>query len=89
MQLEYAVDTSAVGTPSSFTATPADWSQVIGVRVKLLAVSSDPSKNTNNAGTFVLSDDTTVSIATAAGNPKRRVYSTYIPFVSPKSRLES
>src|SRR5256885_8800685 len=39
MQLEYAIDDNADGTPDRFTATPvaADWPKVIGVRVGLLA----------------------------------------------------
>jgi hypothetical protein len=32
--------------------------------------------------------DTSVNVAAASANYKRRVYSTYIPFVTPKSRLE-
>lgn len=101
MQIEYAFDTStpADGTPDVFAAAPnpppapppnTDWTQVIGVRIWLLARSSDPSQNTKNAASFALGADTTVSVAEkAAGNPKRRVYSTYISFVTPKARRES
>ncbi|MEJ8810210.1 PilW family protein [Variovorax ureilyticus] len=99
MQIEYAFDTGADGTPDVFAAAPnpppapapnTDWTQVIGARIWLLARSTDPSQNTRNAATFVLGADTTVSVAAnAAGNPKRRVYSTYISFVTPKARRES
>lgn len=101
MQIEYAFDTGtpADGTPDVFAPAPnpppalppnTDWTQVIGVRIWLLARSSDPSQNTKNAASFVLGADTTVSVAAkAAGNPKRRVYSTYISFVTPKARRES
>lgn len=90
MQIEYAVDSTGDGTPDTFDASPADWTQVIGARLWLLARSSDPSQNTKNAASFVLGADTTVSVtANASGNPKRRVYSTYIPFVTPKARRES
>ena len=88
MQIEYAVDTNSVGSPESFTPTPADWSLVIGVRVWLLARSTDTSPNAKNASTFQMSD-TTVDVPAASANLKRRVYSTYIPFVTPKSRRES
>ena len=88
MQIEYAVDNDGDGTPESFTPTPADWSLVVGVRVWLLARSTDASPNAKNATTFQMSD-TTVSVPAASANLKRRVYSTYIPFVSPKSRRES
>ncbi|MGO4393151.1 PilW family protein [Variovorax sp. M-6] len=101
LQIEYAFDTSTPpdGTPDVFApaliGSPAppphtEWTQVIGVRIWLLARSSDPSQNTRNAASFVLGADTTVSVAAnAAGNPKRRVYSTYISFVTPKARRES
>ena len=90
MQIEYAVDSTNDGTPDTFEASPADWRQVIGARIWLLARSGDPSQNTKNATDFVLGSDTTVSItASASGNPKRRAYSTYISFVTPKARRES
>ncbi len=89
MQIEYAVDANGDGTPETFVATPTDWSQVIGMRLWLLARSTDKSLNTNKAMTFVMSGDTTVSIPAAATNYKRRVYSTYITFVTPKMRRES
>jgi type IV pilus assembly protein PilW len=88
MQIEYAVDSTGDGTADSFTGSPADWSQVIGMRVWLLARSTDSSKNTKDAATFVMAD-TTVDIAAAAVNPKRRLYSTYISFMTPKSRRET
>ncbi|CAN7553488.1 PilW family protein [Variovorax paradoxus] len=99
LQIEYAFDTGtpADGTPDVFAAAPdplavppTDWTQVIGVRIWLLARSSDPSRYTKNAASFVLGGDTTVSVAAnSAGNPKRRAYSTYISFVTPKARSES
>lgn len=101
MQFEYAFDTStpADGTPDIFAAVPnpapapapnTDWTQVVGVRVWLLSRSTDSSNTTGNAADFVLGADTTVHFdANSAGNPKRRVYSTYISFVTPKARRES
>ena len=99
LQIEYAFDTSnpSDGTPDVYAAAPdalavppTDWTQVIGVRIWLLARSSDPSRYTKNAANFVLGGDTTVSItANSAGNPKRRAYSTYISFITPKARSES
>jgi type IV pilus assembly protein PilW len=88
MQIEYAVDTDSDGTPDEFKTAPADWSQVIGLRVWVLARSTDTSTNTKNALTIQMSD-TKIDIAAAAANFKRRVYSTYIPFTTPKSRRES
>ncbi|KQW37917.1 hypothetical protein ASC76_07520 [Rhizobacter sp. Root404] len=90
MQIEYAVDSTGDGTPDTFEASPSDWTQVIGARVWLLARSSDISRNTKDAASFVLGADTTVSVAaSASGNLKRRAYSTYVPFVTPKARRES
>lgn len=88
MQLEYAVDADGDGTPETFTSAPANWTQVIGVRVWLLARSTAPSKNTSNAISFEMGD-TTYNVPAAATNLKRRVYNTFIPFVTPKSRRES
>jgi type IV pilus assembly protein PilW len=90
MQLEYGIDDGGDGTPDRFTPTPAaeDWPNVVGVRVWLLARSTNASSHTANAVTFQMSD-TTVDIAAASANFKRRVYTGYIPFLTPKSRLES
>lgn len=88
MQIEYALDPDGDGSPNSFTPTPADWTQAIGVRVWLLSRSANASANTKNASTFELSD-TTVDVPAAGSNFKRRAYTTYIPFVTPKSRRES
>jgi type IV pilus assembly protein PilW len=88
MQIEYALDTDEDGTPDDFTPLPADWSQVIGVRVWLLARSADKSSNASGERSFRMSD-TTLDVPAAAANFKRRVYSTYIPFMTPKSRRES
>jgi type IV pilus assembly protein PilW len=91
MQIEYGIarDDSA-GTPVSFSVAPtaAELPYVVGVRVWLLARSSTASKNTAGAVTFTMSD-TDVVIAGATKNLKRRVYTTYIPFVTPKSRREA
>jgi type IV pilus assembly protein PilW len=87
MQIVYAIDADNDGTPDSFTPTPADWSQVIGARVWLLARSSDKSSNASSERTYQMSD-TIYTVPAAAANFKRRVYSTYIPFMTPKSRRE-
>ncbi|HEU5295042.1 MAG TPA: PilW family protein [Burkholderiaceae bacterium] len=88
MQVEYAVDANNDGTPDTFSATPADWSGATGLRVWLLARSADTSTQAAKALTIQISD-TTVDVPAAARNFKRRVYSTYIPFTTPKSRRES
>jgi type IV pilus assembly protein PilW len=87
MQFEYAIDSDGDGTVDSFGSTPADWAKVIGARVWLLARSSSTSRNAADAITFTMADKT-VDISASSSNLKRRVYSTYISFVTPKSRME-
>lgn len=88
LQLSYAIDSNGDGTPDAFSATPADWSQVIGVRVWVLARSELRSAAAAAAMTFEM-DDTTVTQTAAASNFKRRLYSTYVPFVTPTARRQS
>ncbi len=93
MQLSYAFDADGDGTAECFASTlagcaGAQWPQVVGVRMWLLARSDATSRNTAAAMQFEM-DDTTVDVpASASGNFKRRVYTTYIPFATPKSRRE-
>jgi type IV pilus assembly protein PilW len=91
MQIEYGIASAdSAGTPVSFTAMPtaAELPFIVGARVWLLARSTVASRNTKNALTFEMSDKT-VEILAASSNQKRRVYNTYIPFVTPKSRREA
>lgn len=93
MQIEYAVGTgSSIGSAQTFTSTPtaADWPNVVGARVSIIAKSSDSTSNVP-ATSFEIGDYTganRISYAAATVAPKRRVYTTYIPFVTPKSRVE-
>jgi type IV pilus assembly protein PilW len=88
LQIEYAVDVDGDGTPDAFSATPADWTLVIGARLWLLARSSTISRNGSAALTFQMSD-TRFDVPETTLNFKRRVYSTFVSFLSPKSRRES
>lgn len=97
MQVEYAVDDNLDGTADSFDSAPADWSQVIGARVWLLARSQSASRTAKEDTVFRMGDvidpvDGTVGTYTVekgAAYQNRRVYSSYIPFVSPRARRES
>lgn len=94
LQIEYGLDTNGDGTADAFTSAPtaAQWPQAIGARVWLVARSASPSKNASNAASFEIGDFTGVDAVTvdaAARNLKRRVYSSYIAFQTPKARLES
>jgi type IV pilus assembly protein PilW len=91
MQIEYGIASAdSAGTPVSFSVAPtaAELPFVVGARIWLLARSSVASKSTSAAMTFHLSD-TDVDVPAATTNLKRRVYSTYVPFVTPKSRREA
>jgi hypothetical protein len=61
---------------------------VIGARLWLLARSTTTSRNGGAAVTFQMSD-TRFDVPQATLDFKRRVYSTYVAFLSPKSRRES
>jgi type IV pilus assembly protein PilW len=93
LQFAYAFDGDADGTPDCFAATlggcaGAQWDQVIGARIWVLSRSETPSRIADAATQFVM-DDTVVSVAAnSSGNLKRRVYSSYVPFVTVKSRRE-
>lgn len=93
MQIQYAVGTAtSVGSAQTFTSTPAtaDWPNVVGVRVSIIAKSSDSAPNVP-ATSFEIGDYTgadKITYAAATSAPKRRVYTSYIPFVTPKSRAE-
>jgi type IV pilus assembly protein PilW len=97
MQVSYGFDTKpgdGAGTADCYAPAPdlcglpADaWSEAVGVRIWLLARSSSPSNNTGNAATFTL-DDTVINVAAANRNLKRRVYSVFISFITPKARRE-
>jgi type IV pilus assembly protein PilW len=88
-QIEYAIDSTGDGSPDSFSSTPAvaDWPNVIGTRVWVLARSSAPSRNASAAMTFQMGDLPNPT-SPPADKLKRRVYSVYIPFVSAKMRRE-
>lgn len=93
MQVSYGFDADGDGTADCFAAKPAgcaggQWPQVVGAKVWLLARSDASSRNTGAAMQFVMDDVTLDVPAVSAGNVKRRVYSTYVPFVTPKSRRE-
>lgn len=93
------VDSAVDGTADGFFAgpktapapTPAEidafWSNVVGARVWLLARSTSTSANITQATSYVM-DDTTETTTAGTRGLKRRIYSSYIPFVSPRARRE-
>jgi type IV pilus assembly protein PilW len=101
MQIEYAIDGSGDGSVDTFTSTPtaAEWPNVIGVRLWLLAKSTETSRNAAAAMTFTMGDCTYTTANSACNTVpsstpttpqlKRRVYNTFISFATPKLRRES
>jgi type IV pilus assembly protein PilW len=93
MQIEYAIDTNGDGTADEFKSSPtaAQWPQAIGARVWLVSLSTSTSRNASTSSdlSIQMGDFTQVVPASTAAVQKRRVYSSYIPFVTPKARFES
>lgn len=94
LQIEYGIDTSATkdGTPDVFTASPgstANWSNVVSVRIYLLA------RNTQTSGGYIDSKTYTLG-QTAAGAPntfgpfndgyRRHVYQVSVRLNNPAGR---
>ncbi len=55
LQLDYGLDTDGDGYPDSYTATPAtitDWSNVVAIRVNLLARNNDISAGFSDTKTY-------------------------------------
>ena len=94
MQIEYAVASlTSKGTAEIFTTTPttAQLPFVVGARLWIISRSADTSNSSSAAVSFEIGDFTganAIAYVAATTNPKRRIYSTYIPLTTPKSRLE-
>ena len=97
MQIEYAIAAAtSAGTAQTFSSAPTatDWPNVVGARVWVVARSTDLTRSAAAASNFVVGDFDgsdaahTLTFAAATTNPKRRVYSAYIPFNTPKIRVE-
>ena len=88
LQIEYAVDADGNGSvdASEFVAAPADWRQVIGVRLGVLSASPEAGRGPVGARTFALPGK---SIAKADDRIKRRGYTTTIMFETPTARRQS
>lgn len=87
-QIEYAVDANNNGSidDGEFEANPADWRQVIGLRLGVLSASPEAGRAPTGARTFELPGK---SVVKADDRIKRRAYSTTILFESPTARRQS
>lgn len=92
MQIEYGVASDAsAGSPVLFTATPTaeQWPKVMGARVWVIARSADAAAAVPPQG-FEIGEFIGPSRIRHDGGrgPKRRAYTTYIPFVTPQFRMQ-
>ena len=92
MQFEYGIDTAAAdGTPDSYVTTPsfANWSNVMAVRVYILARNVDASPGYADVKTYVLGAARTFTPTASADLPYRRhIYSETVRLNNPSGRRE-
>lgn len=76
ISLRYGIDTDADGIPNSFVAAPHDWTQVVAVRVAVLARSIQPVAGHDDSGKeYDLGDPTLFTCTPGADcNFKRHVF---------------
>lgn len=89
LQIDYGVDSTGDGAPDSFVTNPAtvsDWSNVMALRVHLLARNNERSGGYTDSKTYHLG----LAGAAAARNDafKRHVFSQLIRVVNPSSRRD-
>jgi type IV pilus assembly protein PilW len=94
LQLEYGIDTNADGAPDTMSADPssvANWSNVVSVKVNLLARAASPSLGYTDPKTYTLgmkADGTTANTVTPGGSYKRRVFQSEVRLYNPAGRRE-
>ena len=93
MQIEYGLDSTATGVPTSYIADPAagaiasvaveNWRSVVGAKVHLLMRNTLASGGYTDNRTYTLGD---VTVTAPNDAFKRRLYSTTVRFASPAWR---
>lgn len=85
IQFEFGVDTDGDGAPDEFQSAPAaaDWINVMGVKVWVLARTPEVSRGYRDEKTYTLGAKT---IAPFNDGYKRHVFSTYVEFTTPAGR---
>jgi hypothetical protein len=68
--------------------TAADWPNVVGVKVWVLARSASEGPKMSATSQFAM-DDTTFNVTVAMPQFRRRLYESYIAFVTPAVRRGS
>lgn len=94
LQLEYGVDADNNGSPETYTTLPAtveDWRGVVGVRLNLLARSTDRSPGYTDSKTYNLglkADGTANTVGPFEDSVKRHAYQTFVKLGNPAGRRE-
>ncbi len=87
MQVEYGSDTDGDASPDSFASVPANWAEVVGARVWLLARAPQPTPGYTDDKTYAMGDLVIPAASLPAGF-KRHVFTGYFNFVNPQGRKE-
>lgn len=89
MQVEYGVDTNGDSSPDSFASAPADWTQVVGARIWLLARAPQVTGGYTDDKTYTMGDLNAVTYAAGLNKGyKRHVFMGYFNFINPQGRKE-
>ena len=94
IQYEYGLDTTGDGSPDSYTAAPSSltqWSQVVSVRIHLLARNADVSPGFTDTKTYALgmdADGVTPNTVTPGGSFRRHAYTALVRLTNVSQRLE-
>ncbi len=89
MQVEYGVDTNDDSSPDSFASVPADWTQVVGARIWLLARAPQVTAGYTDDKTYTMGDLNAAAYAAGLNKGfKRHVFTGYVNFVNLQGRME-
>lgn len=91
LQLEYGLDTNGDGAPDSYSSAPAstDWSNVVSVKIFLLARNTDISPGYIDSKTYSLNSAGTALAGTPFGDRYRRhVYTATVRAVNSSGRRQ-
>ena len=85
LQFEYALDTDGNAAPDTYDSDPTAWSDVIGVRLWVLARSEEEGSRAESKS-FAMGD---VSVSPASTDRyKRHVFSSFVTFITPQGIRE-
>jgi len=94
VQYEYGLDTTGDGSPDSYTTNPTSvtqWSQVVSVRIHLLARNQDPSPGFTDTKTYQLglTASGAANSVTPGGPYRRHAYTALVRVTNVSQRLEA